>query len=71
MNKTKNLNTGSSQNYNKHVDDDEDDDDHQETIGYNFDIDGDDFVHEEDVDEHELTPWEIAKVEDKIRMSLV
>ncbi|GKA55467.1 ribonuclease H-like domain-containing protein [Tanacetum coccineum] len=56
--KNKNLNIGSSQNYNKDVDDDEDDDDdqegggddQQEKIGYNSDIDGDDFdefVHEE------------------------
>ncbi|GJS30231.1 auxin response factor 1 [Tanacetum coccineum] len=51
--KKKNLNIGSSQNYNKHADDDDQKgggDDHQETIGYNSDIDGDDFddfVHEE------------------------
>ncbi|GKC58634.1 transposase, MuDR, MULE transposase domain protein [Tanacetum coccineum] len=55
--KNTNLNIGSSQNYNKHVDDDEDDDDdqegggddEQEKIGYNSDIDGDDF--DEFVDE--------------------
>ncbi|GKC71409.1 hypothetical protein Tco_1117292, partial [Tanacetum coccineum] len=52
--KNTNLNIGSSQNYNKHVDDDADDDDggddEQEKIGYNSDIDGDDFeefVHEQ------------------------
>ncbi|GJR29866.1 dihydrolipoyl dehydrogenase 2, chloroplastic-like protein [Tanacetum coccineum] len=55
--KNTNLNIGSSQNYNKHVDDDADDDDdqegggddEQEKIGYNSDIDGDDF--DEFVDE--------------------
>ncbi|GJU65481.1 hypothetical protein Tco_1247316 [Tanacetum coccineum] len=61
--KNTNLNIGSSQNYNKHVDDDEDDDDdqegggddEQEKIGYNSDIDGDDFDEfEESVDEHKI-----------------